>query len=52
MKLIKSILFGTAVLAGVAAFGSQSDAAEIEHTVTSSDTSKPSRTITKSQMPI
>lgn len=38
MKLIKSILFGTAVLAGVAAFGSQSDAAEIEHTVTSSDT--------------
>lgn len=38
MKLVKSLFATTAILAGVAAFGVNANAAEVEHTVTSSDT--------------
>lgn len=37
MKLVKTFLFGSAVVAGIVAFGGKADAAEIEHVVTSSD---------------
>lgn len=38
MKLVKSLFATTAVLAGLAAFGMNANAAEVSHTVTSSDT--------------
>ncbi|BCA85643.1 hypothetical protein EsVE80_11660 [Enterococcus saigonensis] len=38
MKLVKSLFTTTALLAGIAAFGVNANAAEVEHTVTSSDT--------------
>lgn len=38
MKLVKTFLFGSAVVAGIVAFGGKADAAEIEHVVTPSDT--------------
>lgn len=38
MKLVKSFLFGSAVVAGIVAFGGKADAAEIEHVVAPSDT--------------
>ena len=38
MKLVKSLFATTAILAGFAAFGVNANAAEVAHTVTSSDT--------------
>lgn len=38
MKLVKSLFTTTALLAGIVAFGVNANAAEVEHTVTSSDT--------------